>query len=57
MTLEQSSVEEEHKHHTYMGNDIPWYVRLIWVFFWIFVIYYGITYFLPEIDKELLSPP
>ena len=57
MSVEHRSAEEEHRHHTYTSNDIPWYVRLIWILFWIFVIYYGITYFLPAIDSELLSPP
>lgn len=57
MNVEIRSAEEEHRHHTYVGNAIPWYVRLIWVLFWVFVIYYGITYFLPAIDAELLSPP
>lgn len=57
MVVENQTAEEEHRHHTYTGNDIPWYVRMIWMFFWVFVVYYGITYFLPAIDAELLSPP
>lgn len=55
--VEQTSAEQEHEHHSYTSNEIPWYVRLIWVLFWIFVIYYGITYFLPAIQRELLAPP
>ena len=49
--------EEEHRHHTYTSNVIPWYVRLIWILFWIFVIYYTLKYFIPAMDRELLSPP
>lgn len=55
--VEQTSAENEHEHHSYTSNEIPWYVRLIWVLFWIFVIYYSITYFLPAIQSELLAPP
>jgi hypothetical protein len=57
MSVEQSSAESELRHHTYITNVIPWYVRLIWVLFWIFVIYYGVTYFLPAIQEELLFQP
>jgi hypothetical protein len=32
-------------------------VRLIWLLFWIFVVYYGVVYFLPAIQNDLLSPP
>ena len=28
--------EVEHQHHNYVGNSIPWYVRAIWIGFWIF---------------------
>ncbi len=54
MTVDHSSSEQEHVHHTYVGNVIPWYVRLIWILFWIFVIYYSVTYFLPAIQSDLL---
>ncbi|MCA9087896.1 MAG: hypothetical protein KDA90_04600 [Planctomycetaceae bacterium] len=57
MNEQYASAEEEHKHHSYSSNAIPWYVRLLWICFWIFVIYYTITYFLPAIETELLSPP
>jgi len=57
MSTEYSSAEQEHRHHTYTSNEIPWYVRLIWVLFWVFVISYGIRYFLPAIQTELLNPP
>lgn len=54
MTVENTTPEVETRHHTYTSNVIPWYVRLIWVLFWIFVVYYGIKYFLPAIQEELL---
>lgn len=56
-TVEHEIAEEEQRHHTYTSNAIPWYVRLIWLLFWIFAIAYAIRYFLPAIQQELLSPP
>jgi hypothetical protein len=57
MSAEHVNAASEHRHHTYRGHAIPWYVRLIWALFWVFAIYYGVTYFLPAIQRELLSPP
>lgn len=54
MAIEQSTPESEARNHTYTSSVIPWYVRLIWILFWIFVVYYGVTYFLPAIQEELL---
>ena len=52
-----SSPEAESRFHTYVGNRIPWYVRLIWVCFWVFAIYYVITYLFPDLQTEILNPP
>ena len=46
MSVPQTSAEEEHRHHTYTSNVIPWYVRLIWALFWVFAISYAIKYLL-----------
>ena len=54
-TSDENAVEAEERHHTYVSSAIPWYVRGIWLLFWIFVIYYGIKYFLPAIQSELLN--
>ena len=54
---ESGTPEQELRYHTYLGHVIPWYVRLIWVIFWIFAIGYAISYFLPAIQTELLTPP
>ena len=56
-TVENPTAEEEHRYHHYTGNRIPWYVRLIWILFWIFAIYYAMAYFLPTMQEELVSPP
>lgn len=57
MSTEVQNAEQENRHHGYSTNTIPWYVRLIWVVFWIFVIAYGIKYFIPAIQREMLVPP
>lgn len=57
MTTDALNAQQENQNHTYVSNVIPWYVRLIWLLFWIFVIYYSIKYFLPAIQSELLTPP
>jgi hypothetical protein len=51
-----STAEQEHQFHHYRGNEIPWYVRLIWIGFWIFAIYYTIRYLFPALRLELLNP-
>jgi hypothetical protein len=56
-TPESGTPDQELRYHTYAGHVIPWYVRLIWVVFWIFAIGYVIKYFLPAIQTELLTPP
>lgn len=51
------SPEHEHRYHDYMGNAIPWYVRVIWIGFWIFAITYTIRFLLPAMQVELLPGP
>ena len=52
---QRTTAEEDQQHHSYTGNTIPWYVRLIWLLFWIFAIYYTIQYLFPAIQTELLQ--
>jgi hypothetical protein len=47
----------QHRRHTYVGTRIPWFVRLMWVAFWIFAIAYVIHYLLSALQHELTSPP
>ena len=54
---DQSSPEQEHVFHYYRGNEIPWYIRVIWLGFWIFTVYYIIRYFFPAMQVELVLPP
>lgn len=55
--VENTSAEVEHKFHHYTGNAIPWYVRLIWLGFWVFVIAYTIQYLFPAAQVEITNPP
>ncbi len=52
-----TSAQEESLFHQYTGNDIPWFVRVIWILFWIFAIVYALRWALPLIPVEMESPP
>ena len=51
----QSDIQEDDQFHDYRGHDIPWYVRLIWLFFWGFAVYYTIQYLFPALRVEYLG--
>lgn len=55
--VEDEAPEVENKFHAYVGNRIPWWVRLAWVGFWCFVTYYTIIYLIPDLQLRLLNPP
>lgn len=56
-TRKAATPEQDLRYHTYVSHVIPWYVRLIWVVFWIFAIGYVVNYFLPAVQTELLTHP
>ena len=56
-TIENASPEIEHQHHDYSGNEIPWYVRAIWIGFWIFAVAYTVQFLFPAMQIELNRPP
>ncbi|MGE3240041.1 MAG: hypothetical protein AB7G28_13300 [Pirellulales bacterium] len=55
--LDPNSAVAESRFHTYVGNRIPWYVRLMWLGFWVLAIYYTISYLFPDLQREILNPP
>lgn len=55
--LDPHSAVAENRFHTYVGNRIPWYVRLMWLGFWVIAIYYTIAYLFPDLQREILNPP
>jgi hypothetical protein len=42
-----TSVQEDRSFHTYTTHHIPWYVRLMWVGFWVGAIWYVVKYAIP----------
>jgi hypothetical protein len=55
--VKDTTPEVESRWHSYVGNRIPWYVRLIWLGFWVFAVYYTIVYLFPALQVEIVSPP
>ena len=53
---ERTTVENDSLYHHYRGNAIPWYVRLIWLGFWIFAIAYYHSFLFPAMQIELFAP-
>jgi hypothetical protein len=54
---EQAPAAAENRFHTYVGNRIPWYVRLMWLCFWIFAVVYVIRYLFPDLQTAIFNPP
>ena len=50
---ENTTPEAEHQYHHYSGNRIPWYVRLMWLAFWILAIAYTVRFLFPALQVEL----
>jgi hypothetical protein len=55
VTSEPTSIKSDTQFHHYSGNRIPWYVRLMWIGFWIFAITYTLQYLFPAIQVELFQ--
>jgi hypothetical protein len=53
----EHSAEAESQYHNYTGNRIPWYVRLLWLGFWVLAVYYVVSYLVPALSVELAAPP
>ncbi|MBX3427357.1 MAG: hypothetical protein KF688_16885 [Pirellulales bacterium] len=55
--VEHSSAVDESRFHNYVGNRIPWYVRLLWLGFWVLAVVYVIKYLFPILPVEIADPP
>ena len=53
--FKRTAIESDETYHNYIGNRIPWYVRLIWIGFWVFAIVYTIRFLFPAIQTELFQ--
>jgi hypothetical protein len=54
--VDPGSPQAENRNHRYVGNVIPWYVRVLWLGFWIFAISYVLIYLVPDVRRELRAP-
>jgi hypothetical protein len=52
----ESTAVAESRFHNYRGNAIPWYVRLIWIGFWAFAIFYCVRFLFPAMQREIAEP-
>lgn len=43
----KTSPQEEGTFHTYQTHHIPWYVRVMWIAFWVGAIWYVVKYAIP----------
>ncbi len=55
--VERTSPQDEGAFLSYTGNAIPWYVRVLWLIFWVASIAYVVTWLLPALQTELITPP
>lgn len=55
--VEHTTVETEAQFHHYRGNDIPWYVRVMWLGFWVLAVAYTIQLLFPALQVELFKKP
>ncbi len=39
--------KQDRRYHTYTTHRIPWYIRVMWLCFWIGMIWYIVTYAIP----------
>ena len=53
--FKRTSIKTDDTYHAYRGNEIPWYVRLIWIGFWVFAITYTIRFLFPAVQIELFQ--
>ncbi len=51
--LPPTTPESDKVHHTYETHRIPWYVRAMWIGFWVGAIWYVLKYAIP-IAKQYL---
>ncbi|MCK6483238.1 MAG: hypothetical protein HUU22_07325 [Phycisphaerae bacterium] len=41
------SPQEDARYHSYVTHHIPWYVRAMWIAFWIGLVWYVVKYAIP----------
>jgi hypothetical protein len=56
MEYKRTTIETDDQYHHYRGNLIPWFVRFIWLGFWVFAVVYTIRFLFPAVQVELFKP-
>ena len=51
----ENDIRSEGEFHNYTSNSIPWYVRLMWLGFWILAVTYTIRFLFPAVQSELFQ--
>jgi hypothetical protein len=54
--VEKQTPDSDSQFHRYRGNEIPWYVRLMWLGFWVIAVTYTIRFLFPALRFELFNP-
>ena len=54
---DRQDAAREGQFHTYVNSRIPWYVRLMWLGFWVLATAYVILYLFPALQVEITNPP
>jgi hypothetical protein len=44
---QETPAREDKQYHTYVTHRIPWYVRAMWICFWVGTIWYLVKYAIP----------
>lgn len=55
--VESGTAQEEGRFLNYVGHQIPWFLRVMWILFWGLSAWYVLQWLLPALRVELLSPP
>ncbi len=50
----KEEISADRRYHNYTSNDIPWYVRFMWLGFWILAVVYTIRFLFPAVQAELM---
>lgn len=44
---DDAAPQNEGRYHTYVTHHIPWYVRALWICFWVGAIWYVVKFAIP----------
>ena len=53
--VDKATPKTEGQFHHYRGNEIPWYIRLMWLGFWVLAVAYTIKFLFPALQLELFN--